>query len=1248
MSIFRKPANQSQTKISNIRITQSVQGNTRPVVMGAQRIQQALLWMGGLTASKESQGGKGGGKGGSFYLYAADVLAALCWGPVAYIGDVWSGQSWLNSARTDESIVIATVYSPTNGALLIADNGAAIVNAYSQSFTDYGAPAATVLSGSDLSPLIQVPYGTTLTAGHYSINESSIGTFTVTAAANASGGNTVYTGTFTGGASPFTSGASNAYVGFRFVVGGFTNAANNGTFICVASSATTLTLANTAGVAETIVAGTARAIENTYHFAAADAGKTAHILYQFHLQALLAEELDLIPSGKVITVGGTFTPITDLGVRYYNPGGGNDGQAFTVVTGTPTVAGTYKFHDNGSGGGGGATYTFATGDINAEVRIKYGFQDNAAVGPDAPTTLNFEFIGGGQSQLPWSVLTSKYPQAALGYTRMALVGYAPMSLGTSAQIQDNTFEVITPDGMGGGIIDCNPILCILRVLTNTAWGLGSGLVPFPISCIDNGGSGTWGSAGTPGARTSNSTAWNWFAANSFFISPILDNQGTAASHIANWLEAGMCAAFMSEGLLKFVPYGDTSAAGNGYTWEAPQNFIVALDDTCFLAAEGEDPVSIKREPWQDAYNEVQVQWNNRSNQYAPEVTPEFDQAAINRYGLRIEDPKTRDFICTLPAAQFAASLRVRRSVNIRNTYSFKLPFTYSYLEPMDIATISTSSTWAVGTNNINLAISGLPVRITKIVDDPEGGLEITAEDYPWGTHQPVLFNKGISAGEVVLDQFEQPGDTQAVILEPNNRLANYRPFQLWIGALGQTNKWGGCNIWVSVDGDKYATVGQIQTPARMGVIDGSSFPSGSDPDTTHSLIVDLAANSQPLDSGTSDDADRQITLCYVDGEIIAYSNATVTGQNQFTLNTYIRRGLMSSAIAAHSAGGTFLRLDDAIFKFDYDPSLAGRQIFFKFQSLNSYGNQPQDLSVVDAISFKLPGANPANIPAQTTDLDNPDFEISSDLPPIGWIPTQYTGGSEPVNAPVLSYDTSAQYAGARSLQMTSAGLSSDGSLYSSQVFVVRPGDQYQLSAALKIYSGTPTPSAALFFYDSAGSIMGGTLNCTTSSGSWVVVTARGPVPAGAVKARILLQSTGSSGVAGFDSINLVRKTDVVITDSQTTLTANYNSGSAKTLIATPVAGALYKISGAQAINRAATTSSTLPSLTLSYKDAGGITRTVTLVATSAANATSVITNFALEFHADSSAAITLTSASYASSGATSMRYSLGYTLTQVA
>ena len=110
-----------------------------------------------------------------------------------------------------------------------------------------------------LNPNIEDVAGNEITPGTAfvltAVAASAPGVFTLTAAAAASGGNTVYTGTVTGG-------GSNAYEGFEFTIAGFVNGVNNGTWTAVASTATTLTLSNSAGVAETH-AGTAQATTGT-------------------------------------------------------------------------------------------------------------------------------------------------------------------------------------------------------------------------------------------------------------------------------------------------------------------------------------------------------------------------------------------------------------------------------------------------------------------------------------------------------------------------------------------------------------------------------------------------------------------------------------------------------------------------------------------------------------------------------------------------------------------------------------------------------------------------------------------------------------------------------------------------------------------------------------------------------------------------------------------------------------------------
>lgn len=98
-------------------------------------------------------------------------------------------------------------------------------------FTFIGTPASAHVYVMNARAKVVSVLPTTLFGGSFILTQVAAGTG-------------VYTGSITNGTTP-------AYVGLTFTVTGFTNAANNGTFVCTACSTTTLTLANTASVAET-------------------------------------------------------------------------------------------------------------------------------------------------------------------------------------------------------------------------------------------------------------------------------------------------------------------------------------------------------------------------------------------------------------------------------------------------------------------------------------------------------------------------------------------------------------------------------------------------------------------------------------------------------------------------------------------------------------------------------------------------------------------------------------------------------------------------------------------------------------------------------------------------------------------------------------------------------------------------------------------------------------------------------------
>ena len=139
-------------------------------------------------------------------------------------------------------------------------------------------------------------------------------------------------------------------------------------------------------------------------------------------------------------------------------------------------------------------------------------------------------------------------------------------------------------------------------------------------------------------------------------------------------------------------------------------------------------------------------------------------------------------------------------------------------------------------------------------------------------------------------------------------------------------------------------------------------------------------------------------------------------------------------------------------------------------------------------------------------------------------------------------------------------------------------------------------------------------------------------PAGSTN--ILWQTDGSGNISGY-----VTSGTVVFQTLQPSLLANYNSGTAMTLF-TPSAPAAYRISVSQAIVTVASSTSTFPSLTLSWTDVGSIARTKILVATSATNTTAVETDTSAIIYTNGSTAVQVTSASYATSGTYPMAYAL--------
>lgn len=538
---------------------------------------------------------------------------------------------------------------------------------------------------------------------------------------------------------------------------------------------------------------------------------------------------------------------------------------------------------------------------------------------DSLAQLRLTLMRGGDEQPLWTHLAqAKHQNQALNYSGTAYLCSPNYELTKSAQIYQHNFEVIGKLGYSGNIPDANPREIIRDLLTNQRYGCG-----FPVDSIGD-----------------TDRYSNYCRAVGIFLSPAYTEQGEAQRNISELLEQTNSAAVFSQGRLKIVPYGDGNYSGNGAVYVADNKAIYNLTDDDFIVSGAEDPVNVERKTNADAFNQIQVEYLDRDNDYNVAIAEVKDQANIEQYGLRPKDAVKMHGICDGKVAQKVAQQLLQRALYVRNEYEFKLGWKYCLLEPMDIVTLT----------DAGLGLDKTPVRITEIEEDEEGVLSVKAEDYPLGVHTvseyPTQPSLGYSA-----DYNVSPGNANApVIFEAPLQLTGGEP-QIWMATAGG-DMWGGAEVWVSTDGDSYTRVGAVNHKARFGSLT-AALPSGAVFDRTNTLSVEISAGQ--MTGGTEQDSRDLLTLCYVDGEFLAYANAELKGVGRYTLGN-LTRGAYGSAIDAHAAGSKFARIDEALFKYTVPRNWIGRTVWVKLVSYNVFSGGIQDLASVPAYSYTIKGA----------------------------------------------------------------------------------------------------------------------------------------------------------------------------------------------------------------------------------------------------------------------------------------------------
>lgn len=661
----------------------------------------------------------------------------------------------------------------------------------------------------------------------------------------------------------------------------------------------------------------------------------------------------------------------------------------------------------------GATFTFSAADAGKVVTITYVYSVPDSNSNGQPQQkLSLTLFTGTRPQTPWSYLTSAHPGQDLNYNNIAYVAASAMDLGTSGTLPNLSFETLSSIAFGAGITDAEPSVIIADILANPYYAMG-GVI-------------------TPGDLTQYK---NFCTANGLFISPVFDSQKAASAWIQEILDITNAASVWSEGVLKIIPYGDTTAVGNGATFIPNTSPIYDLTTTDLLTS-----VTVKRPSVADVMNSVSVEFVNRANDYNPDVAEDKDDAMIAMYGLRKASPVQAHSITTSTVAKFAANLLKKRSVEIRATYTFTVGWQFNALEPMDLVTLTIPE---LGYSKKPVRIIAMreddkgQIQVdaedfpwgtaspTLYPHQPAGGLVTQANSDPGSVSIPIFFeandrlsltgnyeiwigacgptvaitgatnatpikitatSHGYKSGQKVTiagvgGNTAANGNFTATVVDPNNFTLDGSAGNgaYTSGGVSVNGDWGGCSVWMSPDNTNYVQAGKMYGASRMGTLTAQLIQA-SDPDTSHTLAVDITQSIGVLNGGSAADADNFRTLCYVDSELISFQVATLTSAYHYNLATRLRRGVFGSLVSTHNAGASFLRLDDGVFVWEADPTLVGTTIYFKFTSFNDMGLMEQSLANATAYSFNFQGlyGNVYETPANNVTIDSVFVSGSAD------------------------------------------------------------------------------------------------------------------------------------------------------------------------------------------------------------------------------------------------------------------------------
>lgn len=599
------------------------------------------------------------------------------------------------------------------------------------------------------------------------------------------------------------------------------------------------------------------------------------------------------------------------------------GSAVPEILGTTRISGNVIYYDDftahehretqrsGKGGHSSKTvtisYTYTVAVILGLCEGPIQGLKRVWIGKDIYTypndTIQLTLFTGETNQKPWAYTLGKHPDKALSYSGLAYMA-GVIDLGDSGSMPNYNFEVVGKLTNTGDGIDVNPADYMRYILDKV------GLSDVEIVGLDN---------------------YRQYckAADMLISTPPDETSAKSAREIINEIATLTNAyVFWSNDTFKIVPLDDRDYTG----WKPNRTILYDLSADDFIPQSGGALVTYQRKDSSEVYNQYPVEFINRENGYEKESVSYAVTQDIADYGLRQANTTQAHYLYTKERAVKLAEQLARKGKYERNKYTFKLDWSFCRLEVGDLVTLTDE----------NCGLNKQVVMIDSVTEGTDGLLTFTAVSRPEGTYTAAKYDVHETDRPYINYNKQAPNTDKPVILQPPADLTT-NGLEVWIGARGTGDNWGGCDVYVSDDNAHYRQAGTITSSARIGTL-AKAIDATAD-------TIEVTANGTFL-SGSEQDAKRGNTLCWLDGECFSYQTADLLPGGNYQL-TGCMRGQYNTTAESHAAGCNFARLDSTLLKIPFRKEDVGKQVWLKFVSFNIFGSGYQSLADVQAYEYVL-------------------------------------------------------------------------------------------------------------------------------------------------------------------------------------------------------------------------------------------------------------------------------------------------------